>query len=776
VTLNNITSSGARSGDGADVDNCQLSVSCAGSGAITLNGTNAFNNNSGHGVSLTSNGAITLNNITADCNGYVSGCGGSASGGYGASLDNSNASAAQAVTFKGTNAFNDNYGTGLQVTSRGTITVSNATADGNALGAGYGFGLSLDNTAGSAGVTLTGTNEMDANYSYGLNILTHGAVAINNLTANDSANSDGLYLYFTGQQNVTLTGTNVFDGNHTDGLDITTLGQISLSNITASGNGNGTSGYGANLYNYGGSPKDVILNGTNTFSNNGADGLEIGSLGNIKLNNLTASCNGYSDSACTVALVYGTGVNIDDCQWNGSMCAGTGSITLSGNNIFTGNLEDGLLASSGHAIKVNNITSTDNGLDDAYGYGAELMNNSASTPQSVTLTGVNNFNHNYSGGLLVWSAGSITASNLNASNTAHGDGLDLYNNFGPASSSVAALTLTGASVVDGNSRYGLEAGSYGAISINTTSFDASCNGYTTGCSGSGAGGYGVYLDNGESTAPTSPSITMKGIYTANQDYSGGLWLQSKGAISVNSVTADGSPHGTGAQLANGGSTTGQGITLTGTNVFNDNLYGGLDVGSKGAITLNNITADCNGFNAGCSGAGSNYGGLSVDNSTAGSAKTVTLSGVNTFNNNDSDGLDITSLGTISASNVTASYDGAYGISLDNHTGSGGVTLSGINDAFGDSFSYGVNVDIHTTGNVNLTDLTSDGSTGTGLYIEPNAANVTLTCGSFTNNAGNGINVNASGTLTWNGGVASGNGASDYFPLLSAWNVVTRNCP
>jgi hypothetical protein len=298
---------------------------------------------------------------------------------------------------------------------------------------------------------------------------------------------------------------------------------------------------------------------------------------------------------------------------------------------------------------------------------------------------------------------------------------------------------------------------YGAIAINTTSLSASGNG-TSGTSGSG-----VYLYNAGSTSLTLPSVTLKGVNSFNNNYSDNLQITTLGVITLNSISANDSASGHGASINN--STDGKGVTLTGTNVFNGNYLTGLRINSDGAVTLNNITAsgNLNGY------------GLDSENQLAGSAYAFKLTGTNTFNNNSSENLYVLSKGAISANNVTANFStGGNGMYLDNTAGSSaGITLTGINTAIGNS---GVGISIHSNnGNINLSKVTADGNTGTGLYIDAGTTgNVTLTCGSFTNNGGYGVTVATNGTLTLIGAVSSGNPSGNLF--FGGTPIVIRNCP
>src|SRR5262249_30707678 len=155
--------------------------------------------------------------------------------------------------------------------------------------------------------------------------------------------------------------------------------------------------------------------------------------------------------------------------------------------------------------------------------------------------------------------------------------------------------------------------------------------------------------------------------------------KTDGTITASSITADLSAAGSGVSFVNNTSTTSKGITLTGTNVFDNNHIFGLSANSKGAITLNSVTAICNGFTSGCSGAGSGLA-VTISNSSATSAQKVTLTGTNIFNNNFSYGLTLYSLGDISIANATANNNGSVGLNLGNNTGTGKVTLTGVNTA------------------------------------------------------------------------------------------------
>ena len=225
---------------------------------------NNFNNNNGYGLEVLSNRAITLNTISAQNN-----------NGYGAYIDNcgynsgtktctSTITPAPGVTLTGNNNFDNNAQDGLWLTSNGAITANNLSVQNNAGGAylnNCGFNGTSCTTPTVAAVTLTGSNYFLGNNNGlndgqedGLDIITAGAITINNLMAsyNDGIGAhldnclwnSGLNKCTGSGNNIILTGTNTFSYNYGDGLDAETHGNITLNNVTADNNGGtGVSGY-----------------------------------------------------------------------------------------------------------------------------------------------------------------------------------------------------------------------------------------------------------------------------------------------------------------------------------------------------------------------------------------------------------------------------------------------------------------------------------------------------------------------------------------------------
>jgi hypothetical protein len=861
ITLNSVTSNGSITGEGAYLSNTTSGFT-ASKQPVTLTGTNKFINNDSNGLYISSYGPVTLNNITANENGSIG-------SGNGLFLENKDADTPMAVTVNGTNTFNDNYYDGIWVRSKGAIKFSSTTASGNGIGGGSGNGATLDNnfTGAAGGITLTGTNVFSENKSTGLNVSTTGAVSLSAVTASSNQVGNGVYVNNTygncvlvlvctvlSPAGVTISGTNTFSSNWLEGLKVESYGSISLNSATAHDNGlsGGGDGDGVYLFNSTGTiAKGITLTGTSSFENNFDSGVNADSLGAIKLNNITASSNGengatlfnnysvtsgitlsganifnynddlglsisthgavtlnsvnasyngadgtgsgadiYSADIVTPSLqkvtltgtnvfngnngyglgitsqgaislqnVYavgnliGVGVGINNCYNLGSGCSGTGSVTIGGSNNFSGNYESGIQVQSNGAITLNNVTANANGLVSGYGVGASLDNclfdvSSCITTsvQKIALTGTNTFSDNRTYGLAIRTKGAITSATKLTVNNNQSHGALLDNN---EPSAVGGITLSGSNTFNGNTYSGLDVSSLGAIAVSNLTADDN-------------GWFGAYLIN--NAAGSAMNVTLSGkVHTSGNLNGDGVHVVSIGSISLSSVTADQNVFD-GLDLDNSGATAdGKGVTISGTNLITNSTFGnGVLITSKGPITINNLTSNDNGL-----------AGLFADNSYATvTPQTAKLTGTNVFNDNDDFGAAIVSDGAITVNNVTANGNVDAGLYLNNDSGTAGVTVTGVN-------TFNAN-DVHglwilTNGNISLSKITADGNGGKGLYIWPTAGNVTITCGSFTNNTGIGLDIDTTpGTITLKGVVYSGNLAGNF-----NWHgdtpVVSRTC-
>jgi hypothetical protein len=159
ITLNTVHASD-NGGFGALLDNDDGSLPRA----VTLNGSNEFYANALDGLKITSLGAITVRLRESSSN-----------FGNGVVLDNDLPGAVGGVTLIGNGCdpweggapmygcMQWNSGNGLDITSRGAITLTMIMSRGNS-----GHGAYLDNTLGTGGITMTITGGVDpANRFYG---------------------------------------------------------------------------------------------------------------------------------------------------------------------------------------------------------------------------------------------------------------------------------------------------------------------------------------------------------------------------------------------------------------------------------------------------------------------------------------------------------------------------------------------------------------------------------------------------------------------------------
>ena len=667
VSTNNVTANSNVNGMGVRIDN--LSSDPSAPQNVTMTGNNQFNGNYYSGLGLHTYGTVLLNSIVANNNGKT----GSLYG-YGLFLDDYFGSGIHGtlprnVTLTGTNQFDNNYLEGLWVQTLGAISMNSVEASGNGL---EGTVLNNNFTAAVGGITLTGTNTFNNNWYDGLDVYSKGVIALNSITANlngtahvdPTANSPegyGAYMvndYNTASpQTVSITGTNQFNNNWLDGAIVLSYGTVTLNSTTAVYNGQSAKsgfGYGALLNNclYSTSacttvtPAAVNVTGTNTFNNNYSDGLNVSSKGTITLNSVTANYNSIGYGAYVV---------------NAYTTAAPQAVSILGTNQFNNNWLDGLIVNTYGAITLNNTTASSNGQEHSggFGYGA-LLNNclysgsacTTVTPATVNVTGTNTFSNNYSDGLDVYSKGAITLNNVTASSNTIGDGAYVYNAYTTAAPQ--AVSILGTNTFSNNWMDGLYVLSYGTITLNSTTAGSNGQGHSVDF------GYGTVLDNcilnaGVCTTVTSMAVNVTGNNAFSSNYNSGLWVYSKGAITVSNITVDNNNTGDGAYLENDYTGATAGVTLIGTNQFNANEGDGLDVYSKGAITLTDVDA-----------IGNNGNGAYLDNSANTTiAAGVTLNNINVFSENSGRGLWVKTNGTITVNNLVANANGGRGVWLDN---------------------------------------------------------------------------------------------------------------
>jgi hypothetical protein len=811
----NVAGTGAITVNNLNVANNQVGANLANNftgvtGAITINGSNGFHDNSDTALYVYANGNILLNNVDVRNNGF------------GAFLENDYPFVTGNVTITGYGSFHENFRDGLIITSHGAVTLNNTYAANNGNVALNGYGVLVDNSLAATpkAVTLKGSNGLYNNYFGNLYIKSRGAITLSNLDANDSLNGTGVYLENTpslsgSPQSVTIAGHGNFYNNALSGLMVYSYGAITLSNINA---GDNHTGSGIYLDNSGGTiAKPVTINGfINVNNNTGGYGLHINSLGAVKLANLNADNNSYGafidnrgGSPMPVTIMGGANTTNNSSYgmrvlsigaitftltdayigWNGtygwtldnSFNGSIGGITLSTgtfNNLdFDSNGTYGLGAFSLGSIKVTNLDAWNNGDDGAYLQNA--FTGSTGTVTLLTTNSNNNFNNNAGYGLVVVSNRAVTITGLHAdSNGIGGAWLD---NTPSTGGSPQNVTLLGHSYLTNNGDDGLFITSFGIVTLN--GLDANGNG-----TNHASLGWGAHLDNcgysgSACTGVTPKAITLNGINTFFGNYQDGLWIASMGAIKVNQVGSGSNTQG-GAYLNNQWTGAVGGITLTtavptNINYFTDNGYVGLVAMSNGALALSSIWANRN-----------LEGGAFLDNckdTSSGcmvASANVTLTGRNRFENNGDgihpySGLVVYSDGSISINNILSTGNAGNGASLDNctdHSGctsAGNITLTGANDFSNNTYSGLV---FYSGGTVSMTRITSDqNSIGPGIDGSAQGP-ITITCGSFNNNNTYGLRLSSPAAITLIHVVATGNGSTDIATFGGGSVTYVRNCP
>lgn len=294
-----------------------------------------FNDN--YGLVIYGRGAVTLKDISADDN-----------EGNGAYIQNVSGNVSLLASSTGGNTFNYNYGVhdGLDINTRGTVTLNKVTATGN-----DGSGVYLWSTAtGYTGnvVINGGTFEGGGAQDYGLVALSNGTITLNNVTANDN-DFDGIHLNniydTTGAKGITVTRIWVH-GNGNNGLLADSYGSITVNGIDAQDNAD----RGVDLDNtYGAfsTPKNISvlgISGFNNISGNGAQGLYILSEGTVSVSKINLTSN------------VGYAVYINNYQSG----LGKGTVTLSYLNVNNNNSR-GITIESNNAVSLKYLTVLSNG-------------------------------------------------------------------------------------------------------------------------------------------------------------------------------------------------------------------------------------------------------------------------------------------------------------------------------------------------------------------------------------------------------------------------------
>jgi putative surface-exposed virulence protein len=612
---------------------------------------------------------------------------------------------------------------GLHLAQTGALTVQNASLIGNA-----GHGMMVD---GYSTATLDGVTARNNAFMYGF----------------------GTYLWLQGATTIT---NSAFESNYYDGLYLITSGAVTLKGVKAAFNW----GDGADIETNTGA---VSVQG-GYYDSNDYNGLSVDTRGNITLNGIVATWNNGSGGGTA-------SVDLDNCQWNGSSCLGSGSVTITntlGQNVIANNSLSGLLINSRGTVNLNTLNVRDNmhngiTINNCHwnGVSAQCMGvgNVSLTNINVSQNGYNWVSgavHSSAYGIDVYSNGTITLDKVTAErNTFFGIYLDSSESTSPKT-----ITMKNIYVLDNNGA-GATAFANGAISVNhIISINNASAGLITGTWG------GVTITN-----------TLGANIVDNN--SAGVQINSGGAVNVNGLSASYNWSSEGIMIDN---TWGLGsVTITNSR-FNGNNDYGMGIDSQGNISLSNVQADDN---------STGYGAWLYNPYIAGKTITVNKS---SFNNNYSYGLYIDAAGNVTLNGVSASNNDNVGLWLRNdyHNLSAAYNVSilstlGVNMFNNNAIpSNNNNVYIQTSGNVTISKATAnnryDGDNGFVIYHTGNwsGKKITFICTTADQNWDYGFYiVNVGGlpvNVYLNGSGTTGNWGNYASIGAVNWFFTRTNCP
>jgi len=688
------------------------------------------------------------------------------------------------------NILNEGSGAGLQIENHtGTVNISNVIARSvSGRGASIGFGGS--HVAGAVNITNSGFNN---NGTTGLAIYTSGLTTLNGVTASSNQrqgvylegrgavvknsvfssnglsdiNGYGFYYKQNGAGNLTFENVQ-FNDNHEYGLyAYQVYGNVSLKNVRADGNGYRGAFVDTCVFSGGKcqevSSGNVTINNGN-FANNGlitgiGHGLYVLAKGSIALTSVWAGENG------------GGGILASGAYLNNEHSPTKSPIMITDGG-FSFNTYEGLFARSLGAITLKDVSASNN---QGGSYGAQLDNEETGSTAGVTILNSsgrqNNFDGNQgnSAGLKISSYGSIVMNWVTASNNrVHGASISndqlatLANN----------VTLLYGHFNNNQGGEGLRINSRGNISVTLTDCGVSDN-----------ASYGVFLDN--SLATSAKTVTLDGGYYFNNG-DNAIDIRSKGAVTVKNVDVGDTHNGNhGLNIINNTSPTKAGVTVTATrsgwtNQFNRNEGYGMYIQSKGTITINRTNAGENGF----------YGAYLWQNYDDSTGNVVITS--SDFSRNarvdNYYGLYIYSWGSVTLTSVSANNNGESG-TTDTATG---VVINNLNGAakpvkvtngwFNGNTENGLN--ISSMGAISLTNVYTESNLGIGAYLDNSGANtplaVSIKGGEFNYNEGSrGLFISSNGAVTVSNAQAhdnpNGNGVEIYNNWGSAVGNVSVTC-
>jgi hypothetical protein len=548
------------------------------------------------------------------------------------------------VTLKGgNNAFSNNGGAGLDISTKGSVNLSHVDVYGNDAG-----GVKIFNALnGTSAVTIGGIvlSKIDANMNYGLWVESRGAITLKNLIVQNITDfgfgpNGAVHLSNKGpaKMGVTVSDVEIYNNERT-GLFINTDGLVSLQGVTSSYNSitggwidedNSTNGVRERLSGYGENEDRWHFNG------------ESGDTYTITLSNCMFKPSLILEDA------FGNQLDMDaDADEDGSAVI-----------LFSP------LSDNEFVLRVQ-VSDWGNGVYElTFGGGIydALYNNPFSgaaiyTPMSVKVSSskaiFSSFNANNGDGLYVSinssGLGSVSLANVGADNNNY-NGVSILAPNGNVSLSNNHARVSGFSW---NGFQGVKIVSGGTITLNNRLLAI------------GNGREGFYLDNGGALA--AKTITIKNVQ-AWSNISTGLTANSLGNISVTNLDASANNRN-GASLSTLGN-----VTLLGSNVFSGNDEHGLNVAASGVVSITGVMAE-----------GNLLDGLDIQSNGVG--KSVLVKNTILRFNQDS-GLKVDAQGAVTLDNVQSVLNLGSGVDLNDN----GVAVLIKNSMMMGNSGYGIKVE------------------------------------------------------------------------------------
>ena len=373
---------------------------------------------------------------------------------------------------------------------KGAINVKQVKSSGNR------FSNYFNNTAGIYNITIT-QSAFDNNnpsssgfYAHGLQLYSNGTITLDGVSASNNNGSGALILqggaltiknsvfnnnyatpnYFYGGYGVFATVSKavtvsqvIANNNEKDGIYLSTPLTVALTDVTTNNNSeNGVQIYAASGF-------GAVAVSYSTFKDNNYNGLLINAKGPVTLTSVFASLNTFN------------GVMVDNCQWNGSACDGTGIVTVTSlpakgegyANAFLDNTQYGLTINSKANILVENFTASGN----LSTYALFLSNSDGIGGVTVrsTLPGwMNTIDGNpIAIGLNISSHGAILVDRVQSSNNGQ-SGIVLNSSSAPT---IKPVTVSN-TIVNGNGMYGINISTRGLVTItNVDVYDQTTAGF-----------------------------------------------------------------------------------------------------------------------------------------------------------------------------------------------------------------------------------------------------------------------------------------------------------